>query len=310
MPLHPQAQDFIAAIEALDRPPITELSVEQARAGLAGLFPPATETLDAVVDFDLPGGDGQPVRARAYTPRDARAGALPLLLFLHGGGWVTGNLDTHDAACRALANASGCKVVALDYRLAPEHKFPAGLEDCHAALRWLAAHAAQLGVDAGRIAIGGDSAGGNLAAATTLLARERGGPAIAFQLLVYPVTHHAFDTASYRDYGTGYLLTTEGMRWNWSHYLPDAAAGRDPLASPLLAPDLRGLPPALVIVAECDPLCDETLAYARRLADAGVPVQTRCYAGMIHAFFTLGQVFDDGRAAIAFAGDALRRALA
>ena len=309
MPLHPQAQAFIDTFNALDRPPISELSVEVAREALKGVLPPSDEAIGAIDDFEVPGGDGQPVRARAYTPRDARERPLPLMIFLHGGGWVTGDLDSHDATCRALANASGCKVVALDYRLAPEHKFPAGLDDCYAALEWLASHAGDLGIDARRIAIGGDSAGGNLAAAVALMARDRGGPALAFQLLVYPVTHHAFDTPSYATFGNGHLLTEEGMRWHWNHYLASDTDGLDPLASPLLAPDLRGLPPALVIVAECDPLCDESEAYARRLADAGVPVECRRYDGMLHAFFTLGQVFDDGRAAVAHAGETLRRAL-
>ena len=310
MPLHPQAQAFLETIDALQRPSIPELTVETARQGLKGLLPPSDEAVAAIDDFEIPGGDGQPVRARAYTPRDARAGPLPLVIFLHGGGWVAGGLDSHDATCRALANASACKVVALDYRLAPEHKFPAGLDDCYAALDWLAAHAGELDIDARRIAIAGESAGGNLAAAVTLMARDRGGPALAFQLLVYPVTHHAFDTPSYAAWGNGHLLTEEGMRWNWNHYLATPADGLDPLASPLLAPDLRGLPPALVIVAECDPLRDESEAYAKRLADAGVPVECRRYDGMLHAFFTLGQVFDDGKAAVAYAGSVLRRALA
>ena len=315
MPLHPQAQAFIATINALQlrRPPITELTVADARAGLKALLTPSDEAVAAIAEFDIPGGDGQPVRARAYTPRDApmdaRIGALPLLVWLHGGGWVTGDLDSHDATCRALANTSGCKIVAIDYRLAPEHKFPAGLNDCYAAIAWLAAHGEAIGIDPRRIAVAGDSAGGNLAAAVALMARDRGGPALAFQLLVYPVTHHAFATPSYRDFGDGHLLTLEGMRWNWNHYLPDATAGLDPLASPLLAPDLRGLPPALVILAECDPLCSEGEAYARRLADAGVPVECKRYDGMLHAFFTLGQVFDDGQAAVEYAGGVLRRAL-
>ena len=309
MPLHPQAQAFVDTLNALERTPISALTPELARQGLQGLLPPLDVPIGAVQDFEVPGGDGQPVRARAYTPCDAHAGPLPLVLFLHGGGWVTGDLDTHDATCRELANASGCKVVALDYRLAPEHKFPAGLLDCHAALRWLVDNAKELQIDAARIVVSGDSAGGNLAASLALLARDRGGPAIAFQLLVYPVTHHAFDSPSYVEYGEGFLLSAEGMRWNWNHYLSDPAAGQDPLASPLLAPDLRGLPPALVITAECDPLCHESEAYARRLADAGVPVECRRYDGMLHAFFTLGQVFDDERAAVEYAGEALRRAL-
>ena len=173
MPLHPQAQAFIATINALDRPPISELSVKMARVGLAFLLPSSEEQVDTIDDFALPGAGGQPVRARAYTPRDARAGALPAVMFMHGGGWVTGDLDTHDATCRALANASGCKIVAIDYRRAPEHKFPAGLNDCYAALQWLAAHAADIGVDARRIAVCGDSAGGNLAASLAIMARDR-----------------------------------------------------------------------------------------------------------------------------------------
>jgi acetyl esterase len=307
MPLHPQAQAFIDSVNAMPQTPLSELTPEGARQR-RGDSPPG-EPVAAVTDFDIPGGDAQPVRARAYMPRDAGAGPLALVLFLHGGGWVTCDLDTHDATCRALANACGCKVVALDYRLAPEHKFPAALHDCDAALRWLAAHADDLGIDAQRIAVAGDSAGGNLAAALTLMARDRGGPAIALQLLVYPVTNHAFDTPSYRDYAEGHLLTRDGMRWNWNHYLPDAASGQDPLASPLLAPDLRGLPPALVITAERDPLRDESEAYAQRLADAGVPMALKRYDGMLHAFFTMGELFDEGRAAVAYAGAALRRAL-
>ena len=307
MPLHPQAQAFLSTLDA--PVPIAELTVARARANLREQSPPSDEAVDAIHDFEIPGGDGQPVRARSYTPRDARPGPLPMVMFMHGGGWVTGDIDSHDAVCRALANASGCKVVSIDYRLAPEHKFPAGLRDCHAALRWLAAHAADLGIDARRIAVAGDSAGGNLAAALALLVRDQGGPALSFQLLVYPVTHHSYDTPSYLEYHEGYLLTREAMRWNWNHYLADEASGLDPLASPLLAPDLRGLPPALVITAECDTLRDESEAYARRLADAGVPVQIQRYDGMLHAFFTMGHVFDDGRAAVALAGQALRRAL-
>jgi len=310
MPLNPQAQAFVDALEAMARPPLADLTVAMARDGIKAQLPTVDEPVGAVADFELPGGAGQPMRARAYTPLDAAAGPLPLVMFLHGGGWVAGDLDSHDAVCRALANASGCKVVAIDYRLAPEHKFPAAPLDGYAALRWLGAHATELGVDRQRIAIAGDSAGGNLAAAVTLMARDRRGPALAFQLLVYPVAHHAFDTPSYRDYAEGHLLTREGMRWNWNHYLPDATAGLDPLASPLLASDLRDLPPALVITAECDPLCDEAEAYAGRLAQAGVAVDCKRYDGTIHAFFTLGHVLDDGRAAVAYAGAALRRALA
>jgi acetyl esterase len=257
----------------------------------------------------IPDADGHPMRLRFYVPPDAPPGPLPTLVFFHGGGWVTGDLDTHDPTCRWLTVLSGCQVVAVEYRCAPEAKFPAAPRDAYAALQWLVAHASGQGVDATRLAVGGDSAGGNIAAAVTLMARDHGGPALVFQLLVYPVTHHAFDTPSYRQYADGFLLTRAGMQWNWNHYLPDAASGRDPLASPLLAPDLAGLPPALLITAECDPLRDESEAYGRRLAAAGVPVEMRRHDGMLHAFFTLEHLFDDSHAALAHAGAALRRVL-
>ena len=245
-------------------------------------------------------------------PRDAGAGPLPAVMFMHGGGWVTGDLDSHDATCRALANASGCRIVAIDYRLAPERKFPAGLEEllrrAAMARRACARHRHRPG-RASRSAATAPAATSPRPSRSWRAIAE--GPLIAYQALVYPVTHHAFDTPSYRKYGDGYLLTTEGMRWHWNHYLPDAAAGANALASPLRAADLSGLPPALVITAEFDPLRDESEAYAKQLADAGVPVDCQAnYDGMLHAFFTLGQVFDDGRESVAYAGAALRRALA
>ena len=310
MPLHPQAQAVITQIAALARPPMSELTVAQARDGLTALLKVPGPAVGDVRDFTIAGAAGQPMRMRAYRPADAPAGPLPVVLSIHGGGWVTGDLDGYDAVCRALTNASGCLVVAVDYRLAPECKFPGGLDDCYAALEWLAANAASLGGRADRLAIAGDSAGGNLAAAVTLMARDHGGPVIRHQMLVYPVTNHAFDTPSYLELAEGYLLTLEGMRWHWNHYLPDAAAGANALASPLRAADLSGLPPALVITAEFDPLRDESEAYARRLAQAGVPVELRRFDGMIHGFFSLGNLFDSGRDAVALAGAALREALA
>jgi acetyl esterase len=197
----------------------------------------------------------------------------------------------------------------VDYRLAPEHKFPAAVDDAYAAAAWTGANARNLGVDPDRIAVGGDSAGGNLAAAVALMARDAGAPRIAFQLLVYPVTNYDFGTVSYEDNAEGYMLTRESMRWFWDHYLADEAHGRDPRASPLSAPHLGGLPSAIVITAEYDPLRDEGEAYAVALRDAGVPAQLTRYDGMIHGFFGLDYVLEDGARAVNEAGLALRKAL-
>ena len=311
MPLDRQARSFLERIAAQPAVPLDRLTVEEARDALRTLFAPAGETVTAaaVSEFEIPGAQGQPMAARLYRPRGSADRDCPLLLFLHGGGWVAGDLAAYDPLCRELSHAARCLVVAVEYRLSPEHKFPAAPLDSWAALRWVAQHARQLGADPERLAIGGDSAGGNLAAAVTQLARDNRGPALAFQLLVYPVTNHAFDTASYREFAEGYLLTRKGMQWNWNHYLPNDAAGATKLASPLRAADLAGLPPALVITAECDPLRDEGEAYAHRLREAGVTVVVRRYEGALHAFFSLGRYFDQGCEAVADAGAALRRAL-
>jgi acetyl esterase len=237
-------------------------------------------------------------------------GPFPILVYFHGGGWVIGNLEAYDATCRALTNVAQCIVVAMEYRLAPEHKFPAAPEDCYAATRWVADNAVSLNGDPARIAIGGDSAGGNLTAVVALMARHRGGPQLTFQLLIYPVTNHSFETLSYRENGDGYLLTTDAMAWFWNHYLTHESDGKNPLASPLQADQVRDLPPALVITAEFDPLRDEGEAYAARLREADIPVTLRRYDGMIHGFFSLGHIFDQGRKAMTEAGTALRTAFA
>ncbi len=213
-----------------------------------------------------------------------------------------------DRPCRALANAAECVVVSVDYRLAPEHKFPLPVEDAFRATEYVAQHAKELGADPSRISIGGDSAGANLSAAVTLRAREQGGPRLAFQLLVYPVTDYDDDRPSLHEYGEGHFLTRAGMRWFWGHYLPHPADGQNPDASPLKAKSLRGLPPAMVITAECDPLRDQGEAYAHKLRDAGVAVRLKRYEGAIHAFFHMGGVIDAGRAALADAAQALREA--
>jgi acetyl esterase len=216
------------------------------------------------------------------------------------------SLDTHDGMCRNLCAGSVCVVASVDYRLAPEHKFPAGIDDCLHATRWAAAHAAELGADPRRIAVAGDSAGGNIAAVTALRVRDEGGPALCGQLLLYPVTdYHTPGTPSYQENAEGYGLTRDTMKWFWGHYLRDPSEGTHPHAAPLRAPDLSGLPPALVITAEYDPLRDEGELYGRRLEQAGVPAEIIRYDGMMHGFFTMVGVLDTARAAVATAAGRL-----
>jgi acetyl esterase len=309
MPLDPQAQAFLEQLAAANAPPLHELTVAQARQVIVDLFgtKDAPEPVGVVADRTIPGAVGD-LPARFYTPPGG--GPFPMLVYFHGGGWVIGNLEAYDATCRALTNAAGCMVVAMEYRLAPEHKFPAAPEDCYAAARWVSANATALGGDPTRIAIGGDSAGGNLAAVVAQMARDRGGPAFVYQLLVYPVTDYQCNTASYQENADGYLLTRDAMVWFWNHYLRSATDGQSPMASPLQAESLRGLPSALVMTAEFDPLRDEGEAYAARLRAAGVPVTLTRYDGMIHGFFSLGAIFDQGKHAMAEAGSALRAAFA
>jgi acetyl esterase len=304
MPIHPQALAVAEQLgPALD---ITKVDLAEIRRALdenSRLGP--RPDVAAVKDLEIPGPVGR-IPVRVYRPSERTD--LPLLVYLHGGGWAICSLETHDASCRELANAAACVVVSVDYRLAPEHRFPAAPEDCYAALTWTARNAASLGADARRLAIGGDSAGGNLAAVVALMARDREGPRLCHQLLVYPVTDHAFDTASYRENADAPILTREIMQGFWGLYLARAEDGHNPYASPLRAPDLSGLPPAHVITAEYDPLRDEGEAYARRLAAAAVPVTQRRFDGMIHGFFGFGELIDLAREAVADAARELRRA--
>jgi acetyl esterase len=232
-------------------------------------------------------------------------------VYYHGGGWVIGNLDTHDGSARGICNASACVVVSVDYRLAPEHRFPVPAEDAYSAAKWISDHVEEFGAQAPRlqVAIAGESAGGNLAAAVALMAKDRGGPQFFFQLLVYPVMDYGADTPSYRENGEGYFLTKSSMDWYWGHYLKAPEDGSHPYASPLKAEDLSGLPPALVITAEYDPLRDEGEAYASRLKEAGVPAICTRYPGMMHGFFNQPNDIDDARKAYAEAGAALKKAL-
>jgi acetyl esterase len=309
MPLDPQAQKMIDATAALGLPPMDQMTPDQARESMrartAALGP--AESVARIEDHRVP-VDGGDIAVRCYTP--AGEAPFPALVFLHGGGWVIGDIDTHDGICRSLANGAGCVVASVDYRLAPEHKYPVAAEDSFAATRWVAREATRLGVDARRLAVGGDSAGGNLAAVVSLMARERGGPELVQQILVYPVTDHRYDTRSYSENADGYLLTRNAMRWFWDHYLRRREDGEQPHASPLREPNLAGLPPALIITAEYDPLRDEGETYGARLREAGVPVTLTRYPGMIHGFFRMINFVDKAKAARDETAAALRKSFA
>ncbi len=301
MSLDPLAKAFLELPFMESSKPLHELSVRQARRQFAdqGKFMPPGEPVAKVEDVNIP-GPVDDIPARIYTPEGA--GPFPACLYFHGGGWVVGDLESQDADCRTLANGAACVVVSVNYRHAPEHTFPAAVEDAYRATEWVTANAARLNTDAARLAVSGMSAGGNLAAVVALMARDRGGLEIKYQVLIVPVTNYAFDTKSYEENGEGYVLTRQGMQWFWAHYLATPADGANPYASPLRAPDLHGLPPALVITAEHDPLRDEGRAYADRLREAGVEVSYRCYKGMLHMFH--------GPAALPDTAKRLRSALA
>jgi acetyl esterase len=308
MPVDAAIAALLAEAEKIDPRPIEALGIAEARArgGSVNVAPalppePVADVRELIVDT-LP-----PVPARLYRPR---SGTLPLLVYFHGGGWVVGSVATSDPFARALANASGCAVVSVEYRLAPEDRYPAAADDAYGATRWCADHFSDLDIDPSRIAVGGSSAGGNLAAVVSLMARDRGTPAIAFQLLHVPVTDHDFDTPSYQVNGSGFGLTRSGMRWFWDHYAPDPRLRNEPYASPLRAKDLSRLPPAHIVTAECDPLRDEGKAYATRLREAGVPTTYVEYAGMVHGFTGMATTIPLGRTAIDDMGAALRQALA
>jgi acetyl esterase len=298
MPLDPQAKAMRERAIAAGTPPLYTLSIEDARAAdLAAIRAAAGtgEPVHEVTDRSVPGPDGD-LPVRIYRPSDAGE-PLPTVLYFFGGGWALGSIDTSDEICRNLANAVPCQMITVGYRLAPEHKFPAAVRDCYAAGCWIAEHAGEFGADPGRLAVAGDSAGGNLAAAVTLLARDGGRPALAAQVLIYPNTDHRGDTESMRDNDDPALFNRRSVAWYWGHYLASPQDGRNPLVSPLLADDLRGLPPALLITAEYDPLRDEGERYAERLRAAGVPVVATRYDGMVHGFFAMPGIFDGGRRA-------------
>lgn len=309
MPLHPEAAAFLEQVARQKAHPFDSVPVDILRraAILGSSVTTDSPELASIENLSIEGPDGSMLPIRVYVP----PGNEPygVCLYFHGGGWVLNNLDTHDDLVRRLAANSGCVFINVDYRLAPEHKFPAAIEDAYAALKWVYAHATRFGWDPERIAVAGDSAGANLAAVACLMSRDRKGPPITFQALIYPITDCNFERPSYVENGEGYFLTRREMVWFWDQYVSSVAQRSEPYASPLLAPSLEGLPPASIITAEYDPLRDEGEAYAAALRAAGVEVSLHRYDGMIHAFVRRVQQFETARHAILKIGQQIREAI-
>lgn len=308
--LDPHAEQVLALVRMAQRPAFETVTAPQAREmyreGRAAVSPEPPHVA-SVRELSAPGPAGT-IPLRLYRGADTADRPLPVLMFFHGGGWVIGDLDTHDVVCRRLANAAECAVVSVDYRLAPEHKFPAAVDDCIAATNWVAAEAGTLGLDSTRMAVGGDSAGGNLSAVVALHVRDNDGPELRLQLLIYPATDFAMSHPSHKIRGEGYLLTHATMKWFRDAYLRSDSDIADWRASPLRAPDLSRLPPAYVITAGFDPLCDEGITYANRLKAAGVLVQHAHLPGQIHGFITMGKLIPAADSATTEAGKALKAA--
>jgi acetyl esterase len=306
--LDPQAQALIDLMRERGVPPTHTLSPTDARRFYLerrSFSQPAAPEVAAVQALDAAG-----VPLRSYRPAGSvAAAALPALVYFHGGGWTIGDLDTHDVLCRQLCNASGCAVISVDYRLGPEHRFPAAVDDCVAATRWVHSQADALHIDAQRIAVGGDSAGGNLSAVVALALRDAGEAFLKYQLLIYPATDQRALAPSHTSNGQGYLLTADSIAYYRGHYIAGAAQWSDWRASPLLAKSHAHLPPALVLTAGYDPLRDEGLQYANALSAAGVTAQYVCFERQLHGFITMGRVIDEANLAVELCAAALRRAL-
>ncbi len=294
MPLDPQAKVVIDMIEAIGVGQLdADTDPNEIRAMMNAAVLPSGIAIESVTDREIPGPNG-PVPVRVYRP--AGDTPKPVVVYYHGGGWVLGSLETHDGTCRRLADGADAVVVSVDYRMGPEDRFPAAVDDSYAALTWVADNAAELGADAGRLAVAGDSAGGNLAAVVSQLARVDG-PAIRFQLLIYPVTDHEFTSVSMEENSEGYYLTRDAMRWFYDHYLNDPIEGDDPRVSPIRNADLAGLPPAFVMTAQYDPLRDQGIAYADAMRAAGNDVAMTLYEGLFHGFISMFDLIDAGKAA-------------
>jgi len=310
MALDPQVEVILGLAKKANLPEVWQLTPDQgreqylARVNKLKFSEPILRSEDRRI-----AGPGSDIGLRIYTPRELKTGEkLPVLIWFHGGGFVIGSLETHDSVCRMLANQADCLVVSIDYRLAPEHKFPAAVEDCHAALKWVATHAVEFGGDANCIAVGGDSAGGNLAAVMAILARDAAHPKLVFQLLIYPCTAPEPETASHHKFKEGYILSRNSITWFYRQYLRTGKDVNDFRFAPLVHDDLSGLPPALIIVAGYDPLRDEGIEYTKRLIEAGNRVRLANYEGMVHGFFLMGGAVDAARRAVAESALALREA--
>lgn len=313
--LHPQARALLDLIEQRAAPAVHEQTPTEARESYRArrfFTQPEGATMAQTEELSAPGPRG-PVPLRLYRPHAAAAPGgeppAPVLVYFHGGGWVIGDLDTHDALCRDLADQSGCVLVSVDYRMGPEHRFPAAPEDCMAATRWVRDNARTLNIDPTRLAVGGDSAGGNLAAVVSIAARDAGDLPIAFQLLIYPATVQRRFTHSNAVNGQGLLLTVDSMRYFHDHYIEDERQDFDWRAAPLLRDDLQDLPPALVLVAGYDPLCDEGTAYAQRLTQAGNSATLVNFSRQIHGFITMGKVIEEANEAVSMCAATLKRKL-
>jgi len=304
MPLDPLAVTFLDASAAI-QPPMWQLSAPEARA--RRILPPPGPEVHEVMDMEAAGPAG-PIPVRIYWPRESEE-ALPALVWYHGGGWTIGSIDGADANCRRLATLADCVVISVDYRMGPEDPFPAAVDDAYAIAVWAVQNAPRMNIDPARVAVGGDSAGGNLSAVVCQLLRDRGGPTLAHQLLVYPATDAACDTPSYEE-NAAYVLTPEVMGWFYDNYCPPEVDRLQPMVSPLRHTSFAGLPSATLVTAEYDPLRDEGMAYADALASAGVPVQAKCYPGQIHTFFVNAHYFPVGKEAVEWAAGHLRDAFA
>jgi acetyl esterase len=310
MPLDPLVKAFLDKAAAIARPKPWEMAPAMARQSFAAmmqLIGPKDVAVGGIENFVIP-GPGGPIRARAYAPI-AAVGPQATLIYFHGGGFVVGGLESHDGLCRLFVAEGRFKVIAVDYRLAPEHPYPAALDDAWAAFQWIEANAANLGVDGGRIAVGGDSAGGMLAAIVTQLAREKSKPRIAYQLLLFPNTQIGAETSSLNEFAVGYLLERRAIEYFSSLYLPQDADRNSPRVSPLRAKDFSGLPPAYVMLSGYDPLHDEGLAYAEKLKAAGAKVTIADYADLVHCFIYLQTVLPEAHEAAAKAARAVKAAL-